>query len=183
MDPSQVNIPILKDLTIDNITENVHLINSPCPDPRLKYILERLVTHLHEFARETRLSTGEWMKGIEFLTETGKICTNVRQVCLSLSPPFLLRLSANIISLRIGIHPPLRHPRPLPLNRLNRPPETPPLNRRHSPRSLPHPRCHNSRPRFPNPSRPHRYPPPRPLHGARHRRKPNSLCQNRRLGN
>jgi hypothetical protein len=81
MDPSKVDIPPLKDLTIENITENVHMINSRCADPRLKYILERLVAHLHDFARETRLSTNEWMAGINFLTETGKICSDVRQVC------------------------------------------------------------------------------------------------------
>lgn len=80
MDPSQVDIPVLKDLTIENITENVHRINSQGGDVRLKYILERLVTHLHDFARETRLSTEEWMAGITFLTEVGHICTDVRQV-------------------------------------------------------------------------------------------------------
>jgi hypothetical protein len=80
MDPSTVNIPQLKDLTIDNITDNVIAINSNNPDPRFKYILERLVVHLHDFARETRLSTQEWMAGIQFLTKTGQICTDVRQV-------------------------------------------------------------------------------------------------------
>jgi hypothetical protein len=80
MDPSKVEIPLLKDLTIDNITENVIAINSNNPDPRFKYILERLVVHLHDFARETRLSTNEWMAGIQFLTRTGQICTDVRQV-------------------------------------------------------------------------------------------------------
>lgn len=81
MDPSLVDIPPMKDLTIDNITENVHTINSRCPDPRLKYLTERLVTHLHDFARETRLSTREWMAAIEFLTKVGQICSDVRQVC------------------------------------------------------------------------------------------------------
>lgn len=85
MDPSQVEIPTLKDLTIDNITENVHKINSVCSDPRLTYILERLVTHLHDFARETRISTNEWMTGIEFLTAVGKTCTDVRQEFILLS--------------------------------------------------------------------------------------------------
>jgi hypothetical protein len=80
MDPSQVDIPPLKDLTIENITENVHMINSRCPDPRTKYLLERLVSHVHDFARETRLSTNEWMAAIKFLTEVGQICTDVRQV-------------------------------------------------------------------------------------------------------
>ena len=80
MDPSQVKIPPMKDLTADNITENVHQINSLCQDERMKYVLERLVTHLHDFARETRLSTHEWMTGLLFLTEVGKICSDVRQV-------------------------------------------------------------------------------------------------------
>lgn len=72
--------PVLKDLTIDNITENVVRINSQCSDPRLKYVMERLVSHLHDFARETRLSFDEWMAGIQFLTQVGQICTDVRQV-------------------------------------------------------------------------------------------------------
>ncbi|GAA86678.1 catechol dioxygenase [Aspergillus luchuensis IFO 4308] len=76
MDPSKVKIPPMKDLTVDNITENVIRINSLCEDERLKYILERLVTHLHDFARETRLSTDEWMTGLRFLTEVGKICSD-----------------------------------------------------------------------------------------------------------
>ena len=85
MDPSQVTIPLLKDLTIENITENVHSINSQCPNPRLKYILERLVTHVHDFARETRLSTDEWMTGIKFLTDVGHICTVCNSIqCLDL---------------------------------------------------------------------------------------------------
>merc|ERR1712000_533501 len=81
MDPTQVKTPPLMDLTIDNITENVIRINSNNPDARMQYVLERLVVHLHDFARETRLSTAEWMAGIQFLTKTGQICTDVRQVC------------------------------------------------------------------------------------------------------
>lgn len=80
MDPSLVKIPPMKDLTADNITENVLKINSQCDDERMKYVLERLVCHLHDFARETRLSMPEWMAGLMFLTEVGKICSDVRQV-------------------------------------------------------------------------------------------------------
>jgi hypothetical protein len=70
----------LKDLTIDNITENVHAINSQCSSLRLKYILERTVQHLHDLARETRLTTDEWMTALLFLTEVGQSSSNVRQV-------------------------------------------------------------------------------------------------------
>ncbi|KAJ5937674.1 hypothetical protein N7454_004016 [Penicillium verhagenii] len=65
----------MKNLTVENITENVITINSLCEDQRMKYVLERLVTHLHDFARETRLSTDEWMTGLRFLTEVGQICS------------------------------------------------------------------------------------------------------------
>jgi hypothetical protein len=81
MDPSQVKIPPLMNLTIDNITENVNRINSNNENARFRYILERLTTHLHDFARETRLSTQEWMAGIMFLTATGQISSDIRQVC------------------------------------------------------------------------------------------------------
>ena len=80
MDPNKVMAPPIKDMTIDNITENTILINSQGPDLRTKYVLERLVSHLHDFARETRLSTKEWMAGVEFLTAVGQICSDVRQV-------------------------------------------------------------------------------------------------------
>lgn len=75
----------MKDLTVDNITENVHAINSRCEDARLKFLLERLVSHIHDFARETRLSTKEWTTAIEFLTEAGKICSDTRQEFVLLS--------------------------------------------------------------------------------------------------
>lgn len=75
--PAPIN---LKDLIIDNITENVHAINSQCANPRLQYLLERTVTHLHDLARETRLTTEEWMTTLLFLTKVGQISTDVRQV-------------------------------------------------------------------------------------------------------
>ncbi|CAH0003492.1 unnamed protein product [Clonostachys byssicola] len=75
----------MKDLTIDNITENVHFINAQCSDRRLKFIIERLVSHAHDLARETRLSTEEWMAAIQFLTEVGQTCTETRQEFILLS--------------------------------------------------------------------------------------------------
>ncbi|KAJ0108261.1 aromatic compound dioxygenase [Diaporthe amygdali] len=63
----------MKTLTIDSITENVHTINSRCADDRTRFLLERLVSHLHDFARETRLSTNKWMRAIRFLKDCDKI--------------------------------------------------------------------------------------------------------------
>lgn len=97
MDPSKVDLPPMKDLTTENITENVYAINSRCPDPRTKYLFERLVTHLHDFARETRLSTKEWMTAIEFLTKTGQLCTDLRQEFILLSDTLGLSLLVDSI--------------------------------------------------------------------------------------
>lgn len=72
--------PHLLDLTIDNITPNTIRINSQSPNARLTYLMTRLVTHLHDFARETRLSTDEWMAAIEFLIGCGQISSDVRNV-------------------------------------------------------------------------------------------------------
>ena len=97
MDPSKAEIPPTKDLTIENITENTIRINSQASDPRLTYVLERLVSHLHDFARETRLSTKEWMAAIDFLTQVGKICSDVRQEFILLSDVLGLSLLVDSI--------------------------------------------------------------------------------------
>ena len=99
--------PPMKDLTIENITENTIRINSQGPDARLTYVLERLVNHLHDFARETRLSTKEWKAAIEFLTNVGKISSDVRQVSIPLS----ISHSSMSDLISLGVYSTLRHPR------------------------------------------------------------------------
>ncbi|PBP26406.1 aromatic compound dioxygenase [Diplocarpon rosae] len=90
-------IPPAKDLTIDNITENTVAINSQSDDQRLTYVMERLVTHLHDFARETRLSTTEWMAALNFLVKVGQISTNVRHEFILLSDILGLSLLVDAI--------------------------------------------------------------------------------------
>ncbi|KAK9452824.1 Intradiol ring-cleavage dioxygenase, partial [Dipodascopsis uninucleata] len=85
MSLTQNGLPPLKDLTDENITENTIIINNQTSDRRLKYLFERLVSHLHDFARETRISSEEWMAAIEFLTECGQICSDTRQEFILLS--------------------------------------------------------------------------------------------------
>ncbi|WP_330462040.1 6-chlorohydroxyquinol-1,2-dioxygenase [Streptomyces sp. NBC_00820] len=54
-------------------------------DDRLRELLTALVRHLHGFARETRLTQGEWERAIGFLTATGQACTDTRQEFVMLS--------------------------------------------------------------------------------------------------
>lgn len=93
----QFVIPPMKDLTIENITDNVHAINSNCPDARIKFLFERLAVHLHDLARETRLSTTEWMAALEFLKAAGQISSDTRQELILLSDVLGLSLLVDSI--------------------------------------------------------------------------------------
>lgn len=85
-------------MTDDTITENVIAINSRSGDARLQFLVERLITHMHAFARETRLTTDEWMAAIEFLTKVGQTCTETRQEFILLSDIFGLSVLVDSIS-------------------------------------------------------------------------------------
>jgi len=56
-----------------------------CQDPRLKELMEGLVTHLHAYIREVRLTEEEWGQAIEFLTKAGHITNETRQEFILLS--------------------------------------------------------------------------------------------------
>ena len=91
------------DLTPENITPHTIAINSHGPSLRLRYILDSLVTHLHDFARETQLTTEEWMVGLLFLTAVGQKCSRTRQEFILLSD--ILGLSTLVEN--------INHPKPL----------------------------------------------------------------------
>ena len=55
------------------------------PNPRLKEIMASAVKHLHAFAKDVNLTPAEWIKGIAFMTQVGKICTPARQEFILLS--------------------------------------------------------------------------------------------------
>jgi len=52
---------------------------------RLKTVMDSLVRHLHDFAREVQLTEEEWSSGIDFLTRVGKITDDKRQEFILLS--------------------------------------------------------------------------------------------------
>jgi hydroxyquinol 1,2-dioxygenase len=75
----------MQELTPETITQAVLNQMSTTADPRLKQIMASAVKHLHDFAREVKLTPAEWIKGITFMTEVGKMCTPDRQEFILLS--------------------------------------------------------------------------------------------------
>jgi hydroxyquinol 1,2-dioxygenase len=75
----------MRNIDEHNITGAVIARLENCADPRLKELLSSLVRHLHDFARETKLTEAEWLQGIEFLTATGHMSDAKRQEFILLS--------------------------------------------------------------------------------------------------
>lgn len=69
----------------ETLTDNVLRSFVNTNDPRLKQLMESLVTHLHAFIRDVRLSEEEWNTAIEFLTAVGHITDDKRQEFILLS--------------------------------------------------------------------------------------------------
>ncbi|KAF9479859.1 intradiol ring-cleavage dioxygenase [Pholiota conissans] len=78
-------LPKNTDMNAESITANVHAMNIDCKDDRAKFVLTSLINHLHAFVRETALTNDEWLTAINFLTQTGQMCTDIRQEFILLS--------------------------------------------------------------------------------------------------
>ncbi len=75
----------MRDFDEKQITAAVLARMEQCADARFREVMRSLVSHLHDFVREVRLTEEEWMSAIQFLTDTGKACTDKRQEFILLS--------------------------------------------------------------------------------------------------
>ena len=84
-------------VTEDNITDLAVQRWATAHSPRLAEVMTALVRHLHEFAREVRLTEDEWMAAVDWLTATGRISDEKRQEFILTSD--VLGLSMLVIQL------------------------------------------------------------------------------------
>lgn len=75
----------MRNLNEDTITQAVLARHANMSNDRLREIMTSLVQHLHAFAREVKLTEEEWETGIQFLTDTGHMCSDKRQEFILLS--------------------------------------------------------------------------------------------------
>ncbi len=87
----------MREYTPQTITDAVLEQMATTPDPRMKEIMEAAVRHLHAFARDVNLTPAEWIKGIEFMTKVGQMCTPARQEFILLSDTMGLSALVNIM--------------------------------------------------------------------------------------
>jgi hydroxyquinol 1,2-dioxygenase len=84
----------------DALTEQVVASFDSSPTARYREVMQALVHHLHDFAREVDLSEPEWFAAIDFLTRAGQISDAKRQEFVLLSD--VLGLSMLTVGLSQG---------------------------------------------------------------------------------
>lgn len=87
----------MRAFTPETITDAVLEQMSTTPDPRMREIMDSAVRHLHAFARDVNLTPAEWIKGIEFMTKVGQMCSPARQEFILLSDTVGLSALVNIM--------------------------------------------------------------------------------------
>jgi hydroxyquinol 1,2-dioxygenase len=90
-------------VTEDNITDLAVERWATAKDPRLAQILTALVRHLHDFARDVRLTEAEWMAAIQWLNRTGQISDEKRQEFILASD--VLGLSMLVVQMNHRLDP------------------------------------------------------------------------------
>ena len=71
------------------------------PDPRLRDVVTALVKHVHAFVREIEPTQDEFFAAIDFLTRTGKMCTDRRQEFILLSDVLGVEMLVDAINNRL----------------------------------------------------------------------------------
>ncbi len=90
-------------VTEDNITELAVERWATAEDPRLAELMTALIRHLHDFAREVRLTEAEWMAAVRWLTATGQISNEKREEFILASD--VLGLSMLVVQMNHRLDP------------------------------------------------------------------------------
>ncbi|KAJ5029627.1 Intradiol ring-cleavage dioxygenase [Bipolaris maydis] len=82
MDPSTQQAPNLENKgghRFDpNFTDAVINAMGPAVPDRTRFVMGKLIRHLHDFIREVELTNDEWFEGVRFVNSIGKTTTNTR---------------------------------------------------------------------------------------------------------
>ncbi len=90
-------------VTEDNITDLAVERWATAGDPRLAELMTALVRHLHDFAREVRLTEAEWMAAMQWLARTGQISNEKREEFILASD--VLGLSMLVVQMNHRLDP------------------------------------------------------------------------------
>jgi hydroxyquinol 1,2-dioxygenase len=90
-------------VTEENITDLAVQRWATAKDPRLAELMTGLIRHLHDFAREVRLTEAEWMAAMQWLTAAGRISDDKREEFILASD--VLGLSMLVVQMNHQLDP------------------------------------------------------------------------------
>jgi len=90
-------------VTEDNITDLAVQRWATAHDPRTAELMTALIRHLHDFAREVRLTENEWMAAIQWLNRAGQISDEKREEFILTSD--VLGLSMLVVQMNHRLDP------------------------------------------------------------------------------
>jgi hydroxyquinol 1,2-dioxygenase len=89
-------------VTESNLTDIARERWSNIPDPRLREIMTSLIQHIHAFVRDIEPTEAEWASAIDWLTRTGKMCTEKRQEFILFSDVLGVSMLVDAINHRLA---------------------------------------------------------------------------------
>lgn len=92
----------MSDVNQFTITEAVKKSFATEPGSRFELLLQKLIEHIHAYARETNLTHDEWMAALNFLYDCGKISTPDRHEFILLSDVLGFSAIVDMINTRGG---------------------------------------------------------------------------------
>lgn len=92
----------MRNINKDNLTASVKQTFEKIDDARLRYLIERLVSYVHGYARETGLSHAEWQAALAFLLRSGEISSPSRSEFTLLSDVLGLSSLVDLLAARPG---------------------------------------------------------------------------------
>ena len=92
----------MRDVNKENISNVFMSYLGKDVNPRLREVMESLVTHLHAFAKDIKLTHEEWAKGIEILERSGEISDEKRHEFILLSDVLGLSSLVDMINSKEG---------------------------------------------------------------------------------
>ena len=91
-----------RDVNQFTVTDAVKASFKDRSNPRLSFLLDKLVEHLHDYVRETNLTQAEWLASLNFLYDCGKISTPDRHEFILLSDVLGLSACVDLVNTKGG---------------------------------------------------------------------------------
>ncbi len=91
-----------RDVNQYSVTDAVKASFKDRSNERLAFLLDKLVDHMHDFVRETNLTQQEWLAGLNFLYDCGKISTPDRHEFILLSDVLGLSAAVDLVNTKGG---------------------------------------------------------------------------------